>query len=160
MHLDTNKKQVYGMIKRLYPSQPIVGVGAVILRNGKILLGKRLYEPAAGKWSIPGGLVELGETLEHAVIREAKEETCLDVFNPTLFDVIDILEADKQGKIVYHYIIVDYLVIPTGNCEPTAASDTSELRWVPLNEVENYTLTGSFRIFFNRNRKRLEKAAL
>jgi mutator protein MutT len=115
------------MIKRLYPSHPLVGVGAVILRNGKLLLGKRLCEPAAGKWSIPGGLVELGETLEQAVMREAKEETCLNVSNPTLFDVIDILEADKQGKIVYHYIIVDYLVTSIGNCEPTAASDTSEL---------------------------------
>ena len=69
-------------MKRLYPDQPIVGIGAVIVKEGKIALIKRGNEPSKGKWTIPGGLVELGESLEAAVIRETKEEACLDVENP------------------------------------------------------------------------------
>jgi 8-oxo-dGTP diphosphatase len=147
------------MVKRLYPNHPIIGVGVIILKQGKLLLGKRLNEPAKGKWSIPGGVVELGETLEHAVIREAKEETCLDVSNPTLFDVVDNVDLDANSKVMYHFVIVDYLVIVKGSCEPTAASDAVELRWVPLNEVEKYDLTASFRFFFKRNRQKLEQAS-
>jgi 8-oxo-dGTP diphosphatase len=145
------------MTKRLYPDHPIVGVGVVILRGGKILLGKRLNEPAKGKWSIPGGAVELGETIEQAVIREAKEETCLDVSEPTLFDVINELDFDKQDKVRYQFVIVDYIVTIKGSCEPKAASDAVELCWVPLNEVETFDLTRSFRFFFTRNRQKMEK---
>ena len=147
------------MNKRLYPSQPIVGVGIVILRQGKILLGKRLNEPAKGKWSVPGGVVELGETLKQAVIREAKEETCLDVSNPTLLDVVDIMDLDPKGKVIYHYVIVDYLVTITNTFEPKAASDAAELRWVKLTEVEDYDLTKSFRHFFLKNKNKLEQSA-
>ncbi len=86
------------MVKRLYPDQPVVGIGAVIIQNGKIALIKRGNEPSKGKWTIPGGLVELGESLEAAVIRETKEETLLDVENPTLIDVVDNVDLDEQGK--------------------------------------------------------------
>ena len=75
-------------MKRLYPDQPVVGVGAVIIKDGKIALIKRGNEPARGKWTIPGGLVELAESPEQAVIRETKEETGLDVENPDLIDVV------------------------------------------------------------------------
>ena len=145
------------MTKRLYPDHPIVGVGVVILKGGKILLGKRLNEPAKGKWSIPGGAVELGETIEHAVIREAKEETCLDVSDPILFDVINELDFDEQDKVRYQFVIVDYLVTVKGSCEPKAASDAVEIRWVHIKEAENFDLTRSFRFFFTRNRQKLEK---
>jgi len=147
------------MVKRLYPEQPIVGVGVVILKQGNLLLGKRLNEPAKGKWSIPGGVVELGETLEQTAIREAKEETCLDVSNPLLLDVVDTIDFDANGKVMYHFVIADYLVTPTTTNEPSAASDAAELQWVPFNEVENYDLTRSFRFFFQRNREKLEKVS-
>ncbi len=144
-------------MKRLYPDQPIVGIGAVIVHEGKIVLEKRGNEPSKGKWSIPGGLVELGESLEQAVIREVKEETCLDVENPCLIDVVDNVDLDEKSKVKYHYVIIDYLVhVKNGTVQ--AASDAAELRWVPFDEVEKYDLTTSFRLFFRHNRERLEKA--
>jgi 8-oxo-dGTP diphosphatase len=86
-------------MKRLYPDQPVVGIGAVIIKEGKIALIKRGNEPSKGKWTIPGGLVELGESLEAAVIRETKEETCLDIENPLMVDVVDNVDLDEQGKV-------------------------------------------------------------
>ena len=144
-------------MKRLYPDQPIVGIGAVIIREDKIVLIKRGNEPSRGKWTVPGGLVELGENLEQAVIRETKEETGLDVENPCLIDIVSYIDLDEKGKIRYHYIIIDYFVqVKNGVAE--ALSDAAELRWVPIDEVENYDLTSSFRLFFRRNRERLEKS--
>lgn len=144
-------------MKRLYPDQPVVGIGAVIIKDDKIALIKRGNEPSKGKWTIPGGLVELGESLEAAVIRETKEETLLDIENPQLIGVVDNVDLDEQGKVKYHYVIIDYLVhVKAGNIQ--AASDAEELRWVPFGEVENYNLTSSFRIFFRENREKLEKA--
>jgi 8-oxo-dGTP diphosphatase len=143
-------------VKRLYPDQPVVGIGAVIINQGKIALIKRGNEPSKGKWTIPGGLVELGESLEAAVIRETKEEVCLDVENPCLIGVVDNVDLDEQGKVKYHYVIIDYLVhVKAGAIK--AASDAAELRWVPFDEVETYNLTASFRLFFRQNRERLEK---
>jgi 8-oxo-dGTP diphosphatase len=144
-------------LKRLYPDQPVVGIGAVIICDGKIALIKRGNEPSKGKWTIPGGLVELGESLEAAVIRETKEETCLDVDSPSLVGVVDNVDIDEVGKIKYHYVIIDYLVhVKSGTIQ--AASDAAELRWVPSSEVEDYNLTASFRVFFRQNREKLEKA--
>jgi ADP-ribose pyrophosphatase YjhB (NUDIX family) len=145
-------------VKRLYPDQPIVGIGVVIVKDGQIVLIKRSNEPGRGKWSIPGGLVELGEHILQTVIREAKEETCLDVINPRLIDVVDTVDLDPDGKVKYQYVIVDYLVKVVGG-EIAAASDAEELRWVPFGEVESYVLTSSFREFFRNNREKLEKSS-
>jgi 8-oxo-dGTP diphosphatase len=145
------------MVKRLYPDQPVVGIGAVIIQNGKIALIKRGNEPSKGKWTIPGGLVELGENLEAAVIRETKEETLLDIENPQLINVVDNVDLDEQGKVKYHYVIIDYLVhVKAGEIQ--AASDAAELRWVLFDEVENYNLTASFRAFFRNNLEKMKKA--
>jgi 8-oxo-dGTP diphosphatase len=144
-------------MKRLYPDQPIVGIGAVIIQEGMIALIKRGNEPSKGKWTIPGGLVELGESLEASVIRETKEEVCLDVDTPILIGVVDNVDLDEQGKVKYHYVIIDYLVhVIAGTIQ--AASDAAELRWVPFNKVESYNLTASFRHFFINNREKLEQA--
>jgi 8-oxo-dGTP diphosphatase len=144
-------------VKRLYPDQPIVGVGAVIVHADKIVLIKRGNEPSRGKWTIPGGLVELAESPEQAVIRETKEETGLDVENPTLIDVVSNVDLDEKGRVKYHYVIIDYLVrVKGGSIE--AASDAVDLRWVPFDEVESYDLTASFRLFFRQNREKLAKA--
>ena len=143
-------------MKRLYPNQPIVGVGAVTICNGKILLEKRESEPGRGKWTIPGGLVELGESAEQTVIREVKEETNLEVEQPELIDVVNSVTTDENGKIKYHFVIVDYFVKIKGGTLK-AVDDAAELRWVKFSEVENYDLTRSFREFFQRNRQELEK---
>ena len=142
-------------MRRLYPKQPFVGIGAVVVCSGKILLEKRKNEPGRGKWSIPGGIVELGESLEQAVIREVKEETGLDVEEPEHIDVVDNVTKDENGEIKYHFVIVDYLVKLRGGT-PKASSDADELRWVLFDQVEEYDLTKTFRDFFRRNRQRLE----
>ena len=97
-------------LKRHYPTQPIVGVGAVIVCNRKILLVKRKGEPGKGKWTIPGGLVELGEAAEQTVIREVNEETTLQVEQPKLIDVVSNITVDFKGHIEYHFVILDYFV--------------------------------------------------
>ncbi len=143
-------------MKRLYPDQPVVGVGAVIIKEGKIALIKRGNEPSRGKWTIPGGLVELAESPEQAVIREVKEEISLDVDTPTLIDVVSNVDLDEKGKVKYHYIIIEYLVhVKEGTAQ--AASDAVELRWVQFEDVEDYNLTASFRFFFRNNREKLQK---
>lgn len=141
---------------RLYPKQPLVGVGAVIICNRKILLEKRKGEPGRGKWAIPGGLVELGETVEHTLMREVKEETGLEVEKPELIDVVSNVIVDENSKTKYHFVIVDYFVKLEGGTLK-AADDAAELRWVTFDDVESYDLTTSFRSFFQRNRQKLER---
>jgi len=141
-------------VKRRYPDQPIVGVGAIILCDGKILLEKRKNDPRRGKWSVPGGIVELGERVEVAVIREVKEETGLDVEKPEHVDVVDNVSFDEDGKVEYHFVIIDYFVKLVGGTL-SAASDAEELEWVTLDNVEKYDLTKTFRAFFQRNKDKL-----
>jgi mutator protein MutT len=143
-------------LKRLYPKQPIVGVGALIISNGKILLEKRKYEPGKGKWSIPGGLVELGETTKQTVVREVREETGLEVEKPSLIDIVDNITKDRNDEVKYHFVIIDYFVkLKGGTLE--ASSDAQELRWVTFDKVEKFDLTKTFREFFQRSRHKLEK---
>lgn len=142
-------------MKRIYPKQPIVGVGAVVICNGKILLEKRKGEPGRGKWTIPGGLVELGESVEQTVIREVEEETNLKVEQPKLIDVVNNITVDENGKVKYHFAIVDYFVKLEGGTLK-AGDDAAELKWAKFDEVENHDLTESFRHFFQRNRQELE----
>jgi 8-oxo-dGTP diphosphatase len=144
------------LVRRLYPKQPLIGVGAVITCDGKILLEKRKYDPGKGKWSIPGGIVELGENVEQTVVREVKEETGLDVEKPNHIDVVNNITRDSNGEIKYHFVIIDYFVKLKGGILK-AASDAEELRWVTFDEVEKYVLTKTFREFFQRNRQKLEK---
>jgi len=142
-------------LSRQYPKRPVVGVGAIILEGDKILLEKRKNMPSKGKWSVPGGLVELGESVENAVVREVKEETGLDVYAPRLVDVVTYVSMGERGAVMYHYVIIDYLVSVKGG-KAKAASDADALKWVLFNEVEEYDLTESFRQFFRRNRQKLE----
>jgi len=142
-------------LKREYPTKPIVGIGAVIICNGKILLAKRGSEPDKNKWSIPGGLVELGETVQETTVREVKEETNLEVQVRRLIDVVDNLEPDEKGRLRYHFVVLDFLVHLKGG-SLRAGSDVLDVRWVPLGEVEEYDLTKTFREFFERNRGMLQ----
>jgi len=146
------------MLRREYPRQPVVGVGVVIVNSGKLVLVKRGAEPALGKWSFPGGAVELGETIRDAAVREAKEECGLDVelVEDRPRDAYDILTLDGSGCLRYHYVLLQFLAQPKeGALKPT--SDVTDARWVSLQEVENYDLTESARLFFRKHRKELEK---
>ena len=146
-------------MSRQYPKKPVVGVGAIILDGDQILLEKRKNSPGKGKWSVPGGLVDLGENVEDAVVREVKEETGLEVYEPRLVDVVDYISLGERGGVMYHYVIIDYLVTSKGG-KPKGASDAADLKWVPFNEVDEYDLTTSFRLFFQRNRQKLENASI
>ena len=146
-------------MSRQYPKKPVVGVGAIILNADQILLEKRKNSPGKGKWTIPGGLVDLGETAEQAVIREVKEETGLEVYEPRLVDVVNYISFGEKDGVKYHYVIIDYIVTSKGG-KVNAASDADDLKWVPFQEVEKYNLTESFRRFFQRNRQKLENSSL
>lgn len=143
-------------MSREYPKRPIVGAGACILREGKLLLIRRGAEPGKGRWSIPGGLVELGENVEDAMVREAKEEVGLDVKAVKLVDVFDSLTLDDLGRVQYHFVVVNFLVRIVGGRLHTA-DDVTESKWVHLDEVEKYELTRSFRTFFEKHKENLMK---
>lgn len=101
--------------RREYPERPIVGVGAVIVvEDQKVVLVKRRYEPLAGRWSLPGGTLELGEALEAGLAREMLEETGLAIEVGPVVEVFDRITADEVGRIRYHFVLVDYLCWPTG----------------------------------------------
>src|SRR5215213_2121620 len=99
---------------RQYPAQPIVGVGAVIMQDGRVVIVKRRFEPLAGQWSLPGGRLELGETLEAGLAREMLEETGLVVDVGPVVDVFDRILLDPERKVRYHYVLIDYLCRPVG----------------------------------------------
>jgi ADP-ribose pyrophosphatase YjhB (NUDIX family) len=138
--------------------RPIVGVGAVILQNGKLLLVKRLAEPGKGRWSIPGGSVHLSEKVRDATIREAKEESGLDIeiVDDRPIDAFDSIITDKGGRTKYHFTLLEFLARPKGGTLK-AAEDAAEARWVPIDEVKKYDLTRSFRTFFEKHESELKK---
>ena len=153
------KEEKLGVSSREYPTRPLVGTGALILQDGKLLLIRRGAQPGQGKWSIPGGLVELGENVQDAMVRETKEEVGLDVEAVKLMDVFDSVTLDDQGRIQYHFVVVNFLVRVVGGTVRTA-SDILEARWVRVEEVEKFTLTDSFRRFFEKHRDRIRELAL
>ncbi|HKM39552.1 MAG TPA: NUDIX hydrolase [bacterium] len=127
-------------MKRYYPTRPLVGVGAVIIRDHHILLIKRGRPPAQGCWSVPGGTVELGETLAEAVSREVKEECNLDTEVGPPIAVLDSIVHDDQQQIMFHYTLVDFWVNSIrGRLE--CSSDAKEVQWVPLATVPTLQLT-------------------
>jgi ADP-ribose pyrophosphatase YjhB (NUDIX family) len=126
---------------RAYPARPIVGVGAVILIDDGVVLIKRRFEPLAGQWSLPGGAVEVGETLQAAAAREILEETGLVVDVGPVVDVFDRILLDQAGKVRYHFVLVDYLCRPTGG-ELAHGSDVDDVTIAPPDALEPYRLTG------------------
>ena len=113
---------------REFPVAPLIGVGAVIVNEGRVLLVQRGREPLKGHWSLPGGLVEVGESLQTAVIREVEEETGLLVEPIELIELLDRIHREGE-RIRYHYVIADYLCRVVGGCLK-AASDADAVRWV------------------------------
>jgi len=126
-------------MEREYPNAPMVGVGAIIVDEGRVVLVKRAHSPMLGEWSIPGGALELGETMREAVIREAREETGLDVEPMALVGVFDRVIRDEGGSVLYHYILVDYYCRRVGG-ELRAGSDCDAARWFSPDEVAGMLL--------------------
>jgi len=125
------------MLQREYPLAPLVGVGAVIVKDGRVLLVQRGTEPALGRWSIPGGLIEVGEALSEAVVREVREETGLEIEPVELVELLDRIHRDGD-RVRYHYVIADYLCrVVSGTLN--AASDAAAVRWVERSEWNSHS---------------------
>jgi mutator protein MutT len=125
------------IMQREFPSTPLVGVGAVIVEAERVLLVRRGAEPLKGHWSLPGGLVELGEGLLNAVVREVREETGLTVEPIELIELVDKIHRE-DNRVRYHYVIADYLCRVTGG-QLQAASDADAVRWVERAEWNSHS---------------------
>jgi len=120
-------------MQREFPECPLVGVGAIIVQGDRVVLVKRGHPPLAGEWSIPGGVLEVGETLREAVVREAREETGLVVEPGELLGVYDRLVRTADGRTQYHYVLIDFLCRRISG-ELRAAGDAEEARWFTRSE--------------------------
>ncbi len=145
-------------MSREYPARPLVGAGALILKDGKLLLVKRGVQPGFGKWSVPGGLVEVGEKVQDAMVREVKEEVGFDVEAVKLMDVADTITLDSNGRVQYHFVVVNFVARIVGG-ELKTATDILEARWVRVDEVEKVDLTESFRAFFEKHKAEIVRLA-
>lgn len=125
---------------REYPERPIVGVGGVVISDGRTLLIRRGHAPLQGEWSIPGGTLELGETLIEGVERELLEETAINVRVVDLIEVFDRVFRDEAGRTQYHFVILDYLCELLGG-EARAGSDVTDVAWVSQADLGRYSLS-------------------
>jgi 8-oxo-dGTP diphosphatase len=126
-------------VPREYPSAPMVGVGAVIIKEARVLLVQRGNEPSRGRWSIPGGVVELGETLRQAVEREVREESGLEVQAQDVLSTFDLIQRDLQGRIQYHYVLIDLRARYVSG-KATPSSDALDVRWVEQTQLDQMDL--------------------
>ncbi len=138
--VEVQGEQQKGMSRREYPQQPVVGVGGVVIQDGRALLIRRGSEPLAGQWSIPGGTLELGETIAEGVRRELREETGLEVHVLELIEVFDRIFRDSGGRTQYHFVILDYLCETVAGT-PRPGSDVTDVAFVGQEELNRYSLT-------------------
>jgi 8-oxo-dGTP diphosphatase len=125
---------------RQFPDRPIVGVGAVIVDGERVVLVKRAHEPLKGEWSLPGGTVEVGETLHDAVAREVREETGLDVHVGPLIEVLDRIHHGDDGRVEYHFVLLDYrCTVASGTL--AHGSDAADVSWAPVSDLARYRLS-------------------
>ena len=122
------------VVRREFPELPRVGVGAIIIEGDRVLLVKRAHPPIQGQWSIPGGVLEVGEMVREAAVREAREETGLTVEPGELLGVYDRILRDAERRAQYHYVLIDFLCRRVGG-ELLAASDAAEVRWFRREEL-------------------------
>lgn len=124
---------------REYPTHPIVGVSVLAFKDGKILLVRRGHEPRKGQWSLPGGVVELGETVRNAAIREIREECHIEIEIARILDVLDRITRDANGRVHYHYVLIALLARYQSG-ELRADSDIEAAEWADINKLAEYEL--------------------
>lgn len=132
--------QSEGGMSRHYPAQPIVGVGGIVLDADRVLLVKRGHEPLKGIWSIPGGKLELGETLRDGVRRELHEEAGLEVRVLEMVEVFERITLDAAGRTAYHFVLIDFLCESIAG-EARAGDDVDEVAWVERSRISEYETT-------------------
>ncbi len=125
--------------ERAYPVRPILGVSVLVFKEGKILLVRRGREPRQGRWSLPGGVVELGETVRDAARREIREECQIEIEIEKTIDILDKIFRDPQGRVQYHYVLIALRARPRSG-ELRAASDVEAAEWVELSQLDHYEL--------------------
>ena len=125
---------------RSYPRRPILGVGAIIIESGRVLLVERGREPLKGYWSIPGGVLEVGEKLADGLRRETLEETGLEIEPLSVVEIFERIMRDASGAAEYHYVLIDYICRVTGGVLE-AGDDVSEARWVDRACLTQYRIT-------------------
>jgi ADP-ribose pyrophosphatase YjhB (NUDIX family) len=125
---------------RFYPQRPVPAAGAVVVHGGKLLLVRRANAPSEGLWSFPGGAIEIGETVYEAAARETREETGVEIEPYDVACVVDAITRDDQGRVRYHYVIIDVYARYLGG-RPKAASDGAAARWVAAEELKTLDLT-------------------
>ncbi|HID29211.1 MAG TPA: NUDIX domain-containing protein [Desulfobacterales bacterium] len=123
------------MSRHAYPDKPQVAVGAIVMRDNKVLLVKRSQPPGKGLWAVPGGRVELGETLQEAAEREVREETGITVRARNPVCALDLIDRDDAGRVRFHYVIVDIVADYVGG-KANPNDDASEVRWATSQEME------------------------
>ena len=129
---------------REYPSLPVIGVGGVVFIDGQVVLVKRSHPPLEGKWSLPGGAVEVGESLQDALRREVQEEVGIDVRVGPLIELLDRITRDSAGQVQYHYVLADYLChLVAGSLRP--GSDAGMVTLADPGDLSPYDLTGTTR---------------
>jgi 8-oxo-dGTP diphosphatase len=126
-------------MQREYPVQPLVGVGSIVIENSRVVLVKRAHPPLQNQWSIPGGVLEVGELVREAAVREAREETGLTVEPGELLGVFDRVLRDGNDRVQYHYVLVDFLCRRVSG-ELTAAGDAAAARWFTRDELSALNL--------------------
>jgi 8-oxo-dGTP diphosphatase len=124
---------------REYPDNPLVGVGAVIVQNDQVLLIRRGTAPLLGEWSLPGGVLECGETLREAVVREAHEETGLTVESGEMLGVYERVIRSDDGRVRYHFVLIDYLCRPVSG-DLQAGTDAADARWFTPDQLPGLNL--------------------
>lgn len=137
--------------RRIYPKAPLVGVGAVVHKDGRFLLVRRANEPGKGLWSIPGGLVEVGESLKDAVKREVEEETGVRIEVGKLIDVLENIVLDDEGRVKFHYILIDFEARPASeSLEVKPSPEVLDARWFTVEEIRNLPITKTTRTLLRK----------
>lgn len=132
------------MTSREYPDRPLVGVSALVLHGGRVLLIKRRCEPDKGLWALPGGLVNLGEKVVDAAVREIFEETGIKISIKRLIDVVDKISLDENGKVKYHFVIISFEGEPL-SYDIKPSSEVEEAKWVDAEEIVSMELSDKTR---------------
>jgi len=129
-----------GADDRRYPKRPLVGVGAIIFKRGRVLMAQRGKEPLKGWWSLPGGALETGESLQDAVCREVREETGLEVRPLGMFEIFERIMRDAEGVPEYHFVLIDYVCRITGGTL-CAGDDVCAVEWVARKDLKKLQIT-------------------